>query len=115
MPLPLNGLSIEELEHYRSINPMLEQSIPASRAAEAARIAAAVSQFSGQITTLPGFKYVPAPPRTDPHPEQVRLGELRSLARRGCSMRYAAMCMNLTKDQVAHLAKRNGVKFRGRL
>lgn len=98
---------------------MLQQSIPESRAAESAQISDAVERFlnqGGAVKEVAGFKYDPIrPERIPPEPEQAVIGELRAMARRGCSRRYTAMCLDMTPGRAGELAKKNGIRFRGNL
>jgi len=97
----------------------MQSPIPEARAAEADQLSAEVEKFlaSGQsIVHVPGFKHKPIRPvRIPPDPAQALLGQLRAMARRGCSKRYTAMCLGITPGAAYELARKNGIKFRGSL
>jgi len=97
----------------------MQSPIPESRAADAAQLSAQVAEFErkgGAVKEVPGFTYQPIrPERIPPDPHQALISELRAMARRGCSRRYTAMCLDMTPGRAGELAKKNGIRFRGNL
>lgn len=95
---------------------MLQQTIPAARAAEAARISASVEEFlaaGGKVRTLPGFHKRMPRERSENMDERLQLvSRLRSMASSRYSRRYAAQCLNLKESLVYEVSKANGIRWR---
>ncbi len=95
---------------------MLQQTIPAARAADAARISASVEEFlarGGEIEPVPGFQQPEPRERSENIDERLQLiSRLRSMASSRYSRRYAAQCLNLKESLVYEVSKANGIRWR---
>ncbi|MEH6566212.1 MAG: hypothetical protein V7756_12860 [Halopseudomonas sp.] len=95
---------------------MLQQTIPAARAAEAARISASVEQYlaaGGEVNKLPGFQQRAPRQRSSNMDERLNLiTQLRAMARERYSRRYAAQCLGIADGTVYEVSRANGIRWR---
>lgn len=97
---------------------MLTQSIPDSKLAASAELARLIKRSRIKVIKVPGFTPVPRPARFHPEPKakvvvpltanmrkrQEQMHELKQLAAKGYTLRYASMCLGIGKLAAEKLA-----------
>jgi hypothetical protein len=94
---------------------MLQQSIPAARAADAALLSEQIKRFiraGGKVEKVASFEQKPRPPHVDAPPGRKLVTQLRLYAKKGYSRRYAAMCLNISDWKAYDISRNNGIQWR---